>query len=601
MKRRDTNRVNEYDVFLSYRHKPRDNKICKKAHTLLETYKPPRRYKSADIKRVFRDDAELPVAGILSNSIAEALKSARTLLVICSTDTPESQWVDKEVRTFIELGRSEKIYALLIDGDPAKSFPSTLRFVPGIESRTLDIRTPGGGHSIKKLKNELLKVVSAATDTPYDQLRGANRRRKLRRSILTGLALSVFLLVSGFYSLFQWVQASYYYIHAQREELVISDIIGSISSDLFEAAENIPEAAPVLIDIIGSNNIYLDRIAELDGSSNSIQKEKGRNYLNLARAYLMTGDKAKTVEASQKAIKIFENSAKNSRSEEKNSELAISYFLSGIYLQSLKDYEEAVVLFKKAAEVYEKLESIAPHGDYTSNRADVYNSIGVCSYMFGDYKQAANNFIEEASLRKKLLDLSLPENQLIIADLYSIAADCYSKIKDYESSSEYYTSAATLYQGLNSNNSDIGYNKAYAISLYSLGINLSYLESDDAEKYMRNSIVEADKVAQSMPEFTPYYLSMYAMYDLLYAYDEKKEEALSISTEAYHINPTDGFIAHVYAYSLLLNDYYDEAKAILGIQIADNISTADEIKSDLDLFIIKGRSTNNLIRLRDSL
>ncbi|NLB77657.1 MAG: TIR domain-containing protein, partial [Clostridiaceae bacterium] len=149
-----------YEVFLSYRHKPRDNKICKKIHTLLETFKPPRRYKKADIKRVFRDDAELPVAGVLSDTIEVSLKSSRVLLVICSKDTPESQWVDKEVRTFIELGRSDKIYALLIDDNPQTCLPPSRKLVPGIESRTFRVKYTGEGFNLKKVKEELLRVVA---------------------------------------------------------------------------------------------------------------------------------------------------------------------------------------------------------------------------------------------------------------------------------------------------------------------------------------------------------------------------------------------------------------------------------------------------------
>ncbi|NLW02024.1 MAG: TIR domain-containing protein [Clostridiaceae bacterium] len=88
-----------YDVFLSYRHKPLDSRICKKLHTLLETYKPARRFRHGRTGRVFRDDEELPAAGILSDSIARALVSAKCLVVICSPHTPESEWVDREVRT----------------------------------------------------------------------------------------------------------------------------------------------------------------------------------------------------------------------------------------------------------------------------------------------------------------------------------------------------------------------------------------------------------------------------------------------------------------------------------------------------------------------
>ena len=118
-----------YDVFLSYRHKPLDSMICKKLHTLLETYKPVRRFRFARIGRVFRDDEELPAAGILSDTIAQALVSSGCLVVVCSPDTPESEWVDREVRTFIELGRSDRIFALLISGTPEQSFPPSLKRV----------------------------------------------------------------------------------------------------------------------------------------------------------------------------------------------------------------------------------------------------------------------------------------------------------------------------------------------------------------------------------------------------------------------------------------------------------------------------------------
>lgn len=594
----------KYDVFLSYRHKPRDNRICQKIHTLLETFKPPRRYKKADIKRVFRDDAELPAAGVLSDTINAALESSRVLLVICSKDTPESQWVDKEVRTFIEFGRSDKIFALLIDDDPETCFPPSLKLVPGIESRTLRVTYTTRGFNLKKLKEVLLKVVASATDTHFEQLRIATRRRRLRRSIFAGLVLSLFVIVSGLYSFYQWLTASYYYAYTQREEIVITDIIDSISSDLITAVENIPEAAPALVKIINDNNEYLDRMMAIDGSTQKNIGDKARNYLNLARAHMLTGDVKETLKASNEAIKIYENLAEKSNDENNINDLAMSYNLSGIFMQYLSEYDKAIPYFEEATNLYIKLEKTFNKTEHSQNIAFCYNSIGLCNYLSGNYAEAAKFFIEEINIRKKITeDLSLPENQLQFADLYYDTAICFNLALENKNAAKYYGKANSLYEKLYKNNGNTQSHKSYVFSLYKLGISLSYDKgSTEAEQYLRLSLVEADKlVKESMPEFDPYYLSMYAMYDLLYGEEDKKEEALKLATIAYSSNATDSFIRHIYAYSLLFNNYYDEASDILKTLVEENNSTIEGIKNDLELFIIRGRSTDDLLRLKDSL
>ena len=114
-----------YDVFLSYRHMPLDTAVTKKVFSWLEGYKLPASVRSQgkrEIKRVFRDQEELPLSGILTETIDEALSSSEILIVICSADTPSSRWVDREIEMFSELGRQEHIY-----GDFEASFPPTLK------------------------------------------------------------------------------------------------------------------------------------------------------------------------------------------------------------------------------------------------------------------------------------------------------------------------------------------------------------------------------------------------------------------------------------------------------------------------------------------
>ena len=59
-----------------------------------------------------------------------SITRANCLVVVCSAETPSSEWIDREVGIFIELGRADRIYPLLISGDPEHSFPPSLKLCP---------------------------------------------------------------------------------------------------------------------------------------------------------------------------------------------------------------------------------------------------------------------------------------------------------------------------------------------------------------------------------------------------------------------------------------------------------------------------------------
>ena len=118
-----------YDAFFSYRHKPLDADITQRTFNLVESYRLPKTLRDRgfeEVQRAFRDTEELPVSRVLTATIDQALHSTKCLIVVCSTDTPSSEWIDREVATFIELDRADHIYPLLITGDPEHSFPPSL-------------------------------------------------------------------------------------------------------------------------------------------------------------------------------------------------------------------------------------------------------------------------------------------------------------------------------------------------------------------------------------------------------------------------------------------------------------------------------------------
>ena len=93
---------NRYDAFISYRHLPLDKAVAIKLQYLLEMYKPPKGIllkNTNRIRRIFRDESELPTSGDLGADIRSALASSSFLILICSRETVQSKWCMEEVNT----------------------------------------------------------------------------------------------------------------------------------------------------------------------------------------------------------------------------------------------------------------------------------------------------------------------------------------------------------------------------------------------------------------------------------------------------------------------------------------------------------------------
>ena len=151
-----------YAAFISYRHSDNredDRRWAEWLHQALETYEVPRDLAGkpnlrgapvpASLYPVFRDEEELSADSDLSQNLRRALENTEVLIVLCSPRASQSPFVAEEIRYFKELGKSDRILALMIDGepnadDPAKAalgitpemecFPEPLRFgvpVPG--------------------------------------------------------------------------------------------------------------------------------------------------------------------------------------------------------------------------------------------------------------------------------------------------------------------------------------------------------------------------------------------------------------------------------------------------------------------------------------
>lgn len=135
---------NKYFAFISYKRE--DEELAIWFHHELENYHLPMTLKGRDdlpttFRPVFRDVDELK-AGNLPEQIYNALAASTYLIVICSPHSATSDWVNKEILDFINIGKIKgvdnvkNIFPFIVDGTPhsknksEECFPQALLELP---------------------------------------------------------------------------------------------------------------------------------------------------------------------------------------------------------------------------------------------------------------------------------------------------------------------------------------------------------------------------------------------------------------------------------------------------------------------------------------
>lgn len=198
------NEINKYNAFISYRHSEVDMFVAKSIHKGLETYKVPGTVQKSTgrkkIWRVFRDQEELPIGSDLNDTILNALKQSEFLIVICTPRAVESEWVMREIDTFISLHGRENILAVLTEGEPDEAFPKQLLTDENgnpVEPLAADVRGKSEAEIKKKLKTEIVRLAAPLLHCSYDDLKQRHRERRMRRILFTSLGVAAFLTALG--------------------------------------------------------------------------------------------------------------------------------------------------------------------------------------------------------------------------------------------------------------------------------------------------------------------------------------------------------------------------------------------------------------------
>ena len=216
----------KYRAFISYSH--RDESWARWLHRGLENYRVPRHLVGretahgpvpARLAPVFRDRDELATATNLGETLTRALAQSACQIVVCSPAAARSRWVREEILAFKRLGREQRIFSLIVSGEPgAAAHPATADeecFPPELilrigrdgeltteptEPIAADVRPHKDGR-----QDALLKLIAGMLDVGFDDLKQREVHRRQRRlmalvtasiagmTITSGLAVAAWL------------------------------------------------------------------------------------------------------------------------------------------------------------------------------------------------------------------------------------------------------------------------------------------------------------------------------------------------------------------------------------------------------------------------
>jgi tetratricopeptide (TPR) repeat protein len=209
----------KYRAFISYSH--RDGRWANWLHAALETYRPPKPLVGRVTPRgevpkrltpIFKDREELPSAVDLNALVSMALADSACQIVICSPNSAKSRWVNEEILAFKRLGREDRIFSLIVAGEPnatdmagraeEECFPPALRFKLGADGALSDVRTepiaadarPGRDGKYRAA----LKLIAGVLGVGFDTLRQREQQRRNRRLFaFSCVAMAGMVVTSG--------------------------------------------------------------------------------------------------------------------------------------------------------------------------------------------------------------------------------------------------------------------------------------------------------------------------------------------------------------------------------------------------------------------
>jgi len=423
----------KYRAFISYSHK--DEKWASWLHKALETFKIPKYLVGETtamgtvperMGKVFRDREELSSSHSLGTELTQALEDSACQIVICSPNAANSHWTNEEILTYKRLGRENRVFCLIVDGEPNASmfeetaefecFPEGVRYQMGPDGNLTDrraepIAADARPHGDGK-QNAKLKLISGMLGVGFDALKQREQQRRHRRMyVITAAAIVGMVVTSGLATMailarneadIQRRQAE---IEAETARQTTDFMVGLFAvSDPNEALGNTITAREIMDK--GAERIETELITQPEIQA-TLMETMGTVYKSLA---LYPPAASLLESALEKRRELF---------GDEHLEVARTADRLGEVLKLTAEYEQAETMYREALALRQELLG-QDHVDIASTLYELADLLG----RMGDYEAAGPLFEEALAMRRRLLG---NESAEVAKSLEGLALNLYDQ------------------------------------------------------------------------------------------------------------------------------------------------------------------------------
>ncbi len=427
----------DYRVFISYSHA--NSADARWLQRKLESYVIPKRIRRDSNHRlgaVFLDHERLATSASLSDSIKEALTRSETMVVVCSPDAATSHWVNLEINEFKKLGRSDRIYPVIVDApdtDFKRIFPEAL-LSDGDEPMAADLRPDADGR-----RGAVLRLVAGILEVGLDDLVRKDTQRRHRR-ILGFASLSLLGMIVAL--------ATAFYAFVQRDKAQIAAEQARRTSEFLEDLFRVSDPSEARGRTITAREILDRGEARIKAELNEEPEVRQHLMAIMGRVYMRLGlfGQAEPLLAEAKDLAEELYDVMDERSFQARSDLGELYFNTSMYPSSEALYRTNLTLAEGQADVGVHARALSALGtmkiyvaDYDEARAlleeamvlyrahpglegypECLNSLGSVMQIVGEIEAAERAFVQAATLIAERYGRSHPYHLIALADLAEV-------------------------------------------------------------------------------------------------------------------------------------------------------------------------------------
>ena len=192
----------KYFAFISYNSK--DTEWGKRLQRKLEHYRMPatlcseRGWERTPINPVFFAPTDIQ-PGPLSEELQARLRASRNLIVICSPNSAQSEWVGREIAFFHSMGRSKNIHFFIVDGVPHSGDIATECFHPVVQEIGLkEILGANINEKFSRLpqinrERAYVQLISKLLNVEFDTIWQRHKRLMIQKAFMACIGIAIVL------------------------------------------------------------------------------------------------------------------------------------------------------------------------------------------------------------------------------------------------------------------------------------------------------------------------------------------------------------------------------------------------------------------------